>query len=647
MNKRTVLRTALLVSGLIALLLATWALYVPGFSSPQQFDDAPNLSGLNHAESLLELSNFVFDGKAGPLGRPIALATFAIQHADWPANLQPFLRMNVFLHLLAGIIVFILAAGIATAARIPRPAIVGLLACALWILSPFLATAQLLLIQRMTTLAGLWVFFGLALYVWGRIQEPHRPILGTGMIALGIIVGTTLGTLSKENAALLPLLALVTELTLLNRNLRSGPRASIIIRWLLLIMPSAAVIAYISLRVPNLLDPISHREFTPLQRLASQPHILWEYVWHLVLPTTSSVTPFTDDRVAAEGWFTWPVLTSTFAWLVVTGTAFLLRHRFPLLLFALGFFLAGHLLESGVIHLELYYPHRNYVPAFGLYFMIAALIVYASRYNLRLIAGASVAYLAAFALVLGSTTNLWGQPLLAAEIWAKQHPESDRANQFLARAYYNIGDTDSAHWVLTRAGNADRSGVLAIQALHTCAFQEDPAIEVAEQVAVAKEQLRAGTQNNSVGTIVLAVTVRALEGHCPHLNKNMLRNIIDSVLANPHYERSAPVRAQLLNAKALIALSNGDSQSYMHYVKEMYDATTHVNHARFYARLLAAEGQTDTALSFLEEAREEGTSHIVKRWIRNRMIDEEIISISRVTAGDHSPAVPADPDVRN
>jgi protein O-mannosyl-transferase len=526
--------------------------------------------------------------------------------------------------------VFILAAGIARAAHFPKPSLVAILACALWILSPFLAAAQLTLIQRMTTLAGLWVFFGLALYVWGRIQEPRRPFIGLSMIAVGLFVGTSLGTLSKENAALLPLLALVTEITLLNRNLKPSPHAVAIVRWVILILPSAAILAYIATRVPSLLDPISqHREYTPLQRLASQTQILWEYVGHLLLPTTSSVTPFNDDRVAAEGWLTLPVLASTLSWLVVFVAAFLLRHRAPVLLFSVCFFLAGHLLESGVIHLELYYPHRNYVPAFGLYFMIAALMVYATHWRLRIVAFASIAYVVAFAMILGATTSLWGQPLLAAEMWSKQHTESNRANQFLASAYYSVGDHDTAHWVLRQAATVDRSGVSAIQVLHTCAFHEDPPTEVAQQVAIANELVQRGTHNQGIGTIVLAVTVRALEGHCPYLNHQLLRHMIDTVLTHPNYAQSRPIRAQLSNAKALIALSEGNTEAHLYYVKEMYNTTKHINHARFYARVLATEGQTDAAVSFLERAREDGVSHVVKRWIRSRMIDEEIMLINQ------------------
>ena len=59
--------------------------------------------------------------------------------------------------------------------------------------------------------------------------------------------------------------------------------------------------------------------------------------------------------------------------------AFHWRRKYPLLALPVLFFFAGHLLESTVIGLELYFEHRNYLPAAFLFMPLAAGIVWLSK----------------------------------------------------------------------------------------------------------------------------------------------------------------------------------------------------------------------------------------------------------------------------
>ena len=67
------------------------------------------------------------------------------------------------------------------------------------------------------------------------------------------------------------------------------------------------------------------------------------------------------------------------------GCAFHWAAKYPLLALPVLFFFAGHLLESTVIGLELYFEHRNYLPAAFLFMPLAAGIVWLSkRFSVRL-----------------------------------------------------------------------------------------------------------------------------------------------------------------------------------------------------------------------------------------------------------------------
>ena len=105
------------------------------------------------------------------------------------------------------------------------------------------------------------------------------------------------------------------------------------------------------------------------------------------------------------------------------------------------------MVESTVIPLELYFPHRNYLPAIGLYLAIAyPFFVLAERHDTwRKPAVATVAvYLLLFWGVLGYGTSLWGNRMLAAEVWFVHNQESIRATQYLYQYYSEKNEVDVA-----------------------------------------------------------------------------------------------------------------------------------------------------------------------------------------------------------
>lgn len=626
---------------LTGLLLVAWLAFSPGFNSAQQFDDQPNLGSLGQVTSGLEALAFVFEGKAGPLGRPVALASFALQREHWPDDLVPLLQTNVALHLISGLMVFLLGLGLARALNLKRPQWVAVLGCALWLLSPFLASAPLMLIQRMTVLAGLFVFAGLASYVWGRLLYRDHPRMGLSLIVFGIGIGTLLAALSKENGALLPALALVIELTVFRKTLPTNSRAIRVVQLVFLVLPSALIAVYLMQRLPGLFAVSSHRDFLPMERAASQPIILWEYIRHLVIPSTSSVTPFTDDRQAVSGWADPGVLIAVTSWLAALSLAVLLRRQTPLFLFGLAFFLAGHALESSVIHLELYYGHRNYVPAFGLYFAIAAALIRISEKRPRIVITGAGAYVLAFGIILVSTTSLWGQPLVAAEIWGRQHQDSQRAQQFLANEYFKLGDAHTAKRILVAGASTDNSGSLTVQRLFTCVFAEPRKVNAAREIKQATAEISAGRGNPGLGNVILGLTTKVTQGGCDAVPATDLLALIDAGLQNQAYQSSTGIQSQLWNAKALIAQAEGNTETALQFVKRMYEISRHANHARLYSGLLVNEGRPEEALEFLQAAKSDKLEHPIRNWIRMQMIDRQIELIEQeavrsIDVGTHS-----------
>ena len=94
---------------LVLLLLITWFCYQPALDGAFQLDDRSNLADLSRVDDFDSGVNFALSGSAGPTGRPIALASFAMQADAWEEGARDFLQINILIHLLnAGLLAFCL-----------------------------------------------------------------------------------------------------------------------------------------------------------------------------------------------------------------------------------------------------------------------------------------------------------------------------------------------------------------------------------------------------------------------------------------------------------------------------------------------------------------------------------------------------------
>ena len=165
---------------LIALLALAAACYWPGLRGPWLFDDYPNilenaairLDGLNGLA--LQKAAFVEHG-AGPLGRPVAYASFALNHyfADGTASAFPFKLTNLAIHLLNVLLVWALAGLIGRRLwSAPQAAVFALAAAALFALHPIMLSSVLYVVQRMSSLAATFSLAALICWLRARARWP-------------------------------------------------------------------------------------------------------------------------------------------------------------------------------------------------------------------------------------------------------------------------------------------------------------------------------------------------------------------------------------------------------------------------------------------------------------------------------------------
>ncbi|SEP61601.1 hypothetical protein SAMN05421693_10253 [Ectothiorhodospira magna] len=602
-----------------------YSLAMPGYFL---FDDWPNLSGLSLISDLWSGLSFVSSGIAGPLGRPIALATFAFQADAWDGHPELMLGVNIFIHLSAFIGAFFLAAGLARF-YYPKndvlPWWIGLAVAVIWGLSPFLATTHLMIIQRMTSLSGLFLLCGLAAFVWAHLVDKRHRLWRWLLLFFGLGFGTLLSALSKENGALLPWLALIILWLWIPKEYYLRDRVSRSILLFLMILPAILLFFYLASRIPGILDNSygPRRYFTPEERLLTQPLILLDYLRYLLFPKPIAVSPFMDHWPQSTGWFDPPsTIFAALFWPVLIGISIWLRKKAPYLLFGVLFFLVAHILESSFIGLEMYFAHRNYIPAFGLYFALVFFLFSVPQKFRRIVFIGLIGYILVFAGVLWQVTSGWNEKHINGEVWLNHNPNSIRGAQFLANRYLDQNDFFGAHHVIKRAVERHPDEpLLNFQLTDNCIHREMDFPETLQNVL----NVLSSTPRYNPQVAFELLRISQEKNHsplCELRDFNVLYSLIDALLSNPIYERRSGTSSMLYLAKAFVSSEINRFDQAVDYFVASFRSRPNIDVAFYGMGLMANIGDYDRVYHFLEEVRTSAPDSRLGREIWMHRLDE-------------------------
>lgn len=452
------------------------AIYWPGLSGGFLFDDYPNIVD-NKALQIDSLSwhalaQAAWSSKSSDLKRPLSSISFALDYAAH--GLSPYwMKMtNVIIHVLNGLVLFWLVRLLASQAAIkysPRRAQwLGAFVAAAWLLLPINLTAVLYVVQRMESLANLFVLLGLAGYVSGRQTMKEQRAGGATTAILSIAGGTLLGLGAKETAALLPLYACCIEWFVLGGFSSKAPNERKFVWLTFTILLAMPLIIGLAVIIPKLLSPNAwaNRDFTLAERLLTEPRIVLSYIYWTLLPTPSNLSFYHDDIAKSPGLLS-PITTLlSLAGLLALGIcAFILRRKNALFSLGLALFLCAQSLTATIIPLELVFEHRNYFASSGLMLSLGSLIVRPDESNsagsdrIKFIVAAAL--MSFWAAQTAMTAHAWSSPIQFAVEMAQRAPQSSRAQYRLGATLVEASkfDPHSASFALGRAA-LERSATL-------------------------------------------------------------------------------------------------------------------------------------------------------------------------------------------
>lgn len=507
-----------------ALLALTALVYLPGISGPSLLDDQNNLGLLAAVESgRLSAAEYVLSSGDGAVARPIARFSFLVNWWLAGDDLRAFKAVNLALHLISGLLVFVFVRQLARADRhlAGRDTALALLVTATWLLAPLLVSTVLYTVQRMAQLSALLTLAGLWAYTAGRSRGRSWPI------AVAFVLCWPLATLSKENGVLLPLLALLVEIWFF-AGTAHHPRFRRLLLGLTAI-PAALVLARIAWDPSWLMAGYEERDFTLGERLLTQPRVLLDYLGNLVLaPGASPLGLLRDDVAPSTGLFE-PASTAAalLAWAALLALALASRST-PLAGagFGLLFFVAAHLLEAGVFPLELYFEHRNYLPAVGALFAVGVCVISLARRHRALAVGTALGLVLVMALLTAQRAWLWRSDLSLYQHAVHTHPRSARAWLGLAGVLLQSGRFEDGRVALDRAQallGPDARLAIALQELAAACVLDRPPSEITWQRVAEAGRIGADLHTaNALAWLSGAIT----SGECGVLDRQRLATIL-------------------------------------------------------------------------------------------------------------------------
>jgi protein O-mannosyl-transferase len=366
-------RQVLFAFTVLAILLLS--IYGNSFNCSWHFDDAANITN-NPAVHLKALSwnetaHLLLAGHLGAHAspRPLAYLSFGLNYFVGGLDVFGYHLVNVSIHFVASLFLFLfvrnaLNLGLPNGKDDPRAYQVALLAAVLWAVHPIQTQAVTYIVQRMTSLSGMFYIMSLYFYLKARTSLNYAR---AAVFSIACLLAFLMALGSKENALLLLLSMGLYEVLLIKGTHSRSPVKTLKLSFAVIGMVGLIGFLWVSLGEGNSFSAVfagyNHRPFTLWQRVLTESRVILFYVSLLLYPMPDRLSLVHGFQISTSLFNPLSTLLSVLSILGIVGLLVVMAKKHPLLSFCFLFFFVNHLMESTILPLELVYEHRNYVPA--------------------------------------------------------------------------------------------------------------------------------------------------------------------------------------------------------------------------------------------------------------------------------------------
>lgn len=404
------------------------AAYSNSFTTPFHYDDAVNIL----RNKSIHLDELTWEGVKGTwfaggergdiyhpiLYRPVSMFSFAANYYLHGLSPMGFHIVNFAVHLTASLFLyfFICRLLVLPQLRTGNAPLIAFLSAAMWALNPVQLTSVTYIVQRMTSLAGM--FYIAAMYFYLRART------GGGLISAAIaFICALLGVGSKENAIMVFAAVAIFDLMFFDVPGIKKRIAAYLWMGLIGILLVYAVQGYETFLLDKLQAGFAKRDFTLGQRLLTEPRVIVFYIMLLFFPSHNLLS-LTHNVPVSNGLLSPPeTLLSIVIIACIIGIGIIRAKRNPIISFAIFFFFLNHVIEGTIFPLELVYEHRNYVPSMFLFLPIAVLIVRGYERYGNIVAAAAACILIFFTVNTYQQNRVWKTDLALWEDVLKKSPD--------------------------------------------------------------------------------------------------------------------------------------------------------------------------------------------------------------------------------
>src|SRR5512139_3699682 len=267
--------------------------YSNTFHVPFHFDDRPNITQNPNVQikvfswdSIERLIKYTYKESI----RVFSYFTFALNYYLGGFNVFGYHLVNFLIHITSRIFLylFLLLTFNLPSLKEKYGSIsfkVALFTSLIFIAHPIQTQSVTYIVQRMTSMAGMFYLLSLVLYVKGRLTTGRPRILYFG----GMVSSYLLGVFSKENVAILPLFIALYEFYFF-QDLDLSPKGRKILFGLvgaLLILGAFGLIIWGGRYINVITEGYEYRTFTMSERVLTQFRIVLYYVTLLIYPHPS------------------------------------------------------------------------------------------------------------------------------------------------------------------------------------------------------------------------------------------------------------------------------------------------------------------------------------------------------------------------
>lgn len=379
-------------------------------------------------------------------GRPLTALAFSLNHYMWGRETFSFHLTNLIIHILNGILVFVLVRStlkLTDGGHSNNPDIIAFFTALLFSIHPVQTESVSYIYQRAESLSSLFYLTSLISFIRGyQAESIGKKIVYQGLFFASFIISL----LCKEIAITLPLIAFLYGLYFFR-----GDRV-----WRNIALPGALILAGIAITAlklnsiqgnPNVGYQL--KEYTAWEYLLTQLNVIVHYLRLIIFPINQNLDydyPATKTFFEAGTFMSFALLFS----MICLAMSLRKRQR-SISFFILWFFITLSPSSSIIPLSDACVEHRLYLPSIGIFFISSLAMV---RLSGMLKTASSSRHLTLAVCILCVLTFLsaatyhrnliWKSRLAMWKDVVRKSPKKGRAHNNLASIYSMTGDQKSA-----------------------------------------------------------------------------------------------------------------------------------------------------------------------------------------------------------